>query len=59
MPRDIWRKCAEAGWLAGVIGAPWPTKYAGTKIAGGVLPEEYGMSSSLAYHRSYRIVSYH
>jgi alkylation response protein AidB-like acyl-CoA dehydrogenase len=23
MPRDIWRKCAEAGWLAGVIGPPW------------------------------------
>lgn len=41
MPKDIWRKCAEAGWLAGVIGPPWPKQYAGVKLAGGISPDEF------------------
>jgi len=41
MPKTLFRKCADAGWLAGVVGAPWPTKYAGSQIIGGVRPEEF------------------
>jgi alkylation response protein AidB-like acyl-CoA dehydrogenase len=41
MPPNVYRKAYEAGWLPAVIGNPWPTEYAGTKIAGGVKPEEF------------------
>lgn len=41
MPRELYRKCYEAGWLPGVAGAPWPTKYCGDKLAGGIRPEEF------------------
>lgn len=41
LPKEIHRKCFEAGWLPGVVGHHWPTEYAGDKIAGGVRPEEY------------------
>jgi alkylation response protein AidB-like acyl-CoA dehydrogenase len=27
VPKDLFAKCAEAGWLPAVVGAPWPTKY--------------------------------
>ncbi|GAB5358570.1 hypothetical protein AAMO2058_000469600 [Amorphochlora amoebiformis] len=29
LPRDLYVKFAKAGLLPGVVGAPWPTKYAG------------------------------
>eukprot|EP00742_Colponemidia_sp_Colp-10_P000836 GILJ01000906.1.p1 GENE.GILJ01000906.1~~GILJ01000906.1.p1 ORF type:complete len:550 (-),score=77.59 GILJ01000906.1:98-1747(-) len=41
IPKEVIKKCYTAGWLPGVIGPPWPTKYAGTNIAGGVRPEEF------------------
>ena len=41
LPKGIHKKCAQAGWLAGVIGPPWPTEYVGSNIAGGVRPEEF------------------
>lgn len=41
IPREVWRKCYEGGWLPGVVGAPWPTEWAGSNIAGGVKPEEW------------------
>lgn len=41
LPKELYRKAYEAGWLAGVAALPWPTKYVGDKIAGGVKPEEF------------------
>ena len=26
IPRKLWEKCYEAGWLPAVAGAPWPTR---------------------------------
>jgi alkylation response protein AidB-like acyl-CoA dehydrogenase len=40
LPPQIHLKCAEAGWLPGVIGF-WPTEYVGREIMGGVKPEEW------------------
>jgi len=34
-------KAYKAGWLPGCVGKPWPTEYAGPRIAGGVQPEEW------------------
>jgi len=50
LPREIWKKCADAGWLAGVVGPPWPTQYVGNKIAGGVRPEEFDYFHELIIH---------
>jgi len=41
LPRDLFHKAAAAGWLGSCVGAPWPTKYAGTKLAGDIKPEEF------------------
>jgi len=41
LPRELFKKCASIGWLGGCVGAPWPTKYAGTTVAGGLKPEEF------------------
>lgn len=40
IPGDLQRKCAEAGFFAGVLGF-WPTEFVGKNIAGGVKPEEW------------------
>lgn len=40
-PRQLSVKAYEAGWYPGAAGAPWPTEYVGSKIAGGVKPEEF------------------
>ncbi len=47
LPKGIHKKCAEAGWLAGVIGPPWPTEYVGDKIAGDVKPTEFDVFHEL------------
>eukprot|EP01096_Ripella_sp_DP13-Kostka_P010118 TRINITY_DN393_c0_g1_i1.p1 TRINITY_DN393_c0_g1~~TRINITY_DN393_c0_g1_i1.p1 ORF type:complete len:597 (+),score=292.92 TRINITY_DN393_c0_g1_i1:148-1791(+) len=41
VPRELWAKSAAAGLLPCCIGPPWPTEFVGTKIAGGVTPEEF------------------
>eukprot|EP01112_Ceratiomyxa_fruticulosa_P008601 TRINITY_DN2227_c0_g4_i1.p1 TRINITY_DN2227_c0_g4~~TRINITY_DN2227_c0_g4_i1.p1 ORF type:complete len:433 (-),score=62.05 TRINITY_DN2227_c0_g4_i1:133-1431(-) len=41
IPKSVFKKCYEAGWLPAVVGAPWPTKYIGSSIAGGVKPEQF------------------
>lgn len=42
IPKELYKKCFEAGWLAGTAsGARWPTEYVGDHIAGGVKPEEF------------------
>eukprot|EP01113_Clastostelium_recurvatum_P024127 TRINITY_DN287_c0_g1_i1.p1 TRINITY_DN287_c0_g1~~TRINITY_DN287_c0_g1_i1.p1 ORF type:complete len:1181 (-),score=481.34 TRINITY_DN287_c0_g1_i1:55-3597(-) len=41
IPKEVWGKCYKAGWLPGVIGAPWPAEYAGSNLAGGIKPEEF------------------
>jgi hypothetical protein len=41
IPITIFKKAYTAGWLPGIIGKSWPTKFAGSNIAGGVTPEEY------------------
>jgi len=42
VPRELLKKAGDEGILAGVSGAyPWPEKYAGSKVAGGVDPKEF------------------
>jgi len=42
LPRDLFQKCAKAGFLAGVIGPPWPKEFADyPRIIGGIKPEEF------------------
>jgi alkylation response protein AidB-like acyl-CoA dehydrogenase len=41
LPRELFKKAAAAGWLGACAGAPWNTKYAGTKLAGDIRPEEF------------------
>ncbi|KAL0477695.1 long-chain specific acyl-CoA dehydrogenase, mitochondrial [Acrasis kona] len=41
IPLELYKKAYEAGILPGAVGAPWPTKYAGPNIAGGIKPEEF------------------
>eukprot|EP01111_Echinosteliopsis_oligospora_P014815 TRINITY_DN5681_c1_g2_i1.p1 TRINITY_DN5681_c1_g2~~TRINITY_DN5681_c1_g2_i1.p1 ORF type:complete len:595 (+),score=210.74 TRINITY_DN5681_c1_g2_i1:29-1813(+) len=41
VPREMFEKAYKQGWLAGFIGPPWPVKYAGDYIVGGVKPEEF------------------
>ena len=38
---QIFRKCFEAGFLPGVVGPPWPTEYIGSKLAGGLTPDQF------------------
>jgi len=47
IPRELFKKCAQAGWLGGCAGAPWPTKYAGDKVVGGLKPEEFDVFHEL------------
>jgi len=47
VPKELFEKCHQAGWLGAVVGAPWQTKYAGEKIAGGVKPEEFDVFHEL------------
>jgi alkylation response protein AidB-like acyl-CoA dehydrogenase len=47
LPKDLAKKCFEAGWLPAVAGLPWSTEYAGTNIIGGVKPEEYDVFHEL------------
>ena len=46
-PKSIWKKAFEAGWLAGVIGPPWPSKYVGDHIIGGIQPHQYDVFCEL------------
>jgi len=41
IPKELWKKCFEAGWMPGVVGPPWPVEYVGSNIAGGIKPEEF------------------
>jgi len=41
LPMDLFRKCAKAGFLAGVIGPPWPQEFADYPIIGGLKPQEF------------------
>lgn len=41
VPRELLNRCYEAGFLPGVVGPPWRVEYSGTKIAGGIKPEEF------------------
>uniref|UniRef100_A0A0G4HXZ6 Cytochrome b5 heme-binding domain-containing protein n=1 Tax=Chromera velia CCMP2878 TaxID=1169474 RepID=A0A0G4HXZ6_9ALVE len=42
IPKELFKKAAEAGILPGSVFIRWPeVKYAGTKVAGGVRPEEF------------------
>jgi predicted heme/steroid binding protein len=41
IPKELYQKLYQAGILPGVVGKPWPVKYAGDKIAGGVAPAEW------------------
>lgn len=40
LPKGLAQKFAEAGVLAGVVGTPWPKKYANYPIIGGIKHEE-------------------
>jgi len=39
--KEVAQKAAKAGILGGSVGCPWPTKYAGSYVAGGIKPEEF------------------
>lgn len=41
IPRELFTETAKAGILAGCIGTPWPSQYAGSFIAGGIKPDEF------------------
>jgi len=41
VPRELYRKAYEAGWLPGVVGAPWIEKFYGSNLAGGIKPSEF------------------
>jgi len=40
IPKEIYAKAFQAGWLPLVVGPPWPTEYVGTNVIGGIKPEE-------------------
>lgn len=40
VPREIHKKCGDAGFLPLCVGLPWNTEYGGTNVIGGVKPEE-------------------
>lgn len=40
IPKSLYQKCYEAGFLGGVCGG-WPREYSGEHIIGGVKPEDY------------------
>ena len=40
LPRELYTKAFQAGWLPGVCGRPWHVDLVGGAIAGGVKPEE-------------------
>lgn len=50
LPRDVWKKCADAGWLAGVVGPPWPSQYVGDRILGGVKAEQFDFFHEFIIH---------
>jgi len=41
LPKELFKKVAQIGWFGACVGAPWPEKYAGSKIIGGVTPAEF------------------
>ncbi|KAJ3219098.1 hypothetical protein HDU67_002754 [Dinochytrium kinnereticum] len=41
IPKSLFKKAADAGLLAGIVGSPWPTKYASRGPAAGISTEEY------------------
>jgi len=41
IPKEIWQKCYQAGWLPAVVGPPWPSQYVGNQLMGGIKPEEF------------------
>jgi len=42
LPKELYLKCAQAGILPGVVGAPWPTHFVPeVKLPGGIKPEEF------------------
>ncbi len=40
-PKSFFKKSYEFGILGATVGAPWQTKYAGSKLAGGLKPEQF------------------
>ena len=50
LPRDVWKKCADAGWLAGVVGPPWPSQYVGERLLGGVAASEFDFFHEFIIH---------
>merc|ERR1712188_158681 len=41
LPKELPKKCFEAGWLPGVVGPRWPVEYVGDNIIGGVKASEF------------------
>ena len=46
LPKSLFKRAAEIGWLGGCVGAPWP-KEAGTNIISGLKPEQYDVFHEL------------
>jgi alkylation response protein AidB-like acyl-CoA dehydrogenase len=49
LPRVLFKKAADAGLLACIIGPPWPVQYVGANLAGGVKPEEFDYFHELIF----------
>jgi len=47
--REISQKAARAGLLGAFVGAPWPTEYAGSYVAGGIRPDEFDAFHGLVF----------
>ena len=47
VPKEIFRKCFEAGFLPGVVGPPWPTEWVGERLAGGLKASEFDTFTEL------------
>ena len=47
VPKELFRKCFEAGFLPGVVGPPWPTEWVGEKLAGGLKANEFDTFTEL------------
>lgn len=41
LPRELFRKVADAGWLGACVGAPWQEKWAGSKVIGDIDPKAF------------------
>lgn len=50
IPKEVFKKIADQGWLPMLVGPPWQSKYAGPMKSGGVTPEQFDPFHELILH---------